>query len=250
MSISGQILAYLKVLAWPVTALAALVIFRVAIRGLLGGIQEFEGFGIKAKLGQQIASGIASAAAALAESPVAVVTPTDHDHSPHSRSLRSARGPSLPILAISQVQAALAVSSRLAKPDPDVGDDTAEAMRSYLNWLDTAVTAVVSVLATSGQSRQDLALPQSDDNLQADLTAQRIERQFSALTGVSGWRGVIEARDTLRDTIAHVCGQGAAIVTRRDAHRFVTTVIHSLDHWQNLVREVGKAAGHPAPADV
>jgi hypothetical protein len=239
MSIAGQVLAYLKVLAWPVTALVALVIFRVAIRGVLGGIQEFEGFGIRAKIGREVASGIASAAEALAESPVGLAAPANHNQPPG----RTQRGPNEPIFVTSQAQAALTVSSRLAKPDPGIGDDTTEAMRSYLNWLDTAVTAVMTVFVTADPRDQRLVPPEPAGEARADLTSHSIERQFSEVTGVSGWRGVIESRDILRGTIVLVCGQGTRAVSQADARKFVAVVMRSLDQWQDLVKEAGQGPG-------
>jgi hypothetical protein len=241
MSIAGQVLAYLKILAWPATALVALMIFRVPVRSLLGGIQEFEGFGIKAKIGRQVASGVAAAAEALDESPVSPAPPANSGQSSRPQPARLQRGPGGPTLVVSQAQAALTVSSRLAKPDPGIGDDTAEAMRSYLNWLDTAVTAVVTVLATADSYARDLVPQEPDGEAQADLTSQRIERQFSEVTGVSGWRGVIESRDILRGTIVLVCGHGTAVVSQADARKFVAVIMRSLDQWQKLVKVSGEA---------
>jgi hypothetical protein len=238
MSIAAQVLAYLKVLAWPVTALVALVVFRVAIRGVLGGIQEFEGFGIRARIGREVASGIASAAEALDESPVGLAAPANHNVPPG----RTQRGPNESIFVTSQAQAALTVSSRLAKPDPSVGDDTAEAMRSYLSWLDTAVTAVVTVLATADPREQLLVSPEPAGEARADLTSHRIERQFGEATGVSGWQGVIESRDILRGTLVLVCGQATRAVSQADARKFVGVVMRSLDQWQDLVKQAGEAA--------
>jgi len=130
MSIASQVLAYVKVVTWPLTVVLALVLFRTAIRRLLSGVEEFEGFGIKAKIRQQVADGIDSANRALADSQVSIVP-------------SAARRISLGLTAIiSKAESALRVSSWLARPDTGIGDDSPEAMKSYLTWLDTAVTVL------------------------------------------------------------------------------------------------------------
>jgi hypothetical protein len=84
-------------------------------------------------------------------------------------------------------------------------------MWSYLNWLDTAVTAVVTVFSTADPREERLVPPEPVGAAWADLTSHSIERRFSEVTGVSGWRGVIESRDILRGTIVLVCGQGTSL---------------------------------------
>lgn len=222
MSISDQVLEYLKVVAWPATVAVALVLFREAIRKVLGGLEEFDGFGIKARIRQQVADGITSAQDALDASPI--------DFTPAGRA---------PAPVISRAQTALTVSSWLAKPDPGVGDRSAEAMRAYLNWLDTAVTAVVTVFAAAdpGDVRGEAW---------ADMTPRGIERQLSAITGVTGWQGVVESRNILRGVVALLHDQGRGTVSQTDAGRFVRVVVRALGQWQQLVLEVSEVASDGA----
>lgn len=222
MSASGQVLAYLKVAVWPVTVVIALVLFREAIRKVLGGLEEFNGFGIKARIRQQVADGITSAQDALDASRIGV-TPAGRAPAP----------------MISHAQAALTVSSWLAKPDPGVGDRSPEAMRAYLNWLDTAVTAVVTVFAAADPRNVQ-------GEAWADTTPRGIERQLSAITGVTGWQGVVESRNVLRGVVALLCGQGGGTVSQTDAGRFVRVVVDALGQWQQLVLEVSEVASDTA----
>lgn len=70
MTIADQVLAYLRVLVWPTIVAIALVLFRDPIRGLLSGLEEFEGFGIKTKIRSRVAQAARDSANALATSPV------------------------------------------------------------------------------------------------------------------------------------------------------------------------------------
>lgn len=234
MSVGGEVLAYLKVVAWPVTVVVVLVLFREAIRKVLGGLEEFDGFGIKARIRQQVADGIASAQDALDASPIGLTpqgTPT-RGGSPRA----SARpGGGAPAYVISRAQTALTVSSWLAKPDSGVGDRSADAMRAYLNWLDTAVTAVVTVFAAAD-------LPDVESEAWADTTPRGLERRLSEVTGVTGWQGVVESRNVLTGIVALSCGQVGSTVSRTDAGRFVRVVVRALDQWQQLVNEAGEVA--------
>jgi len=73
MTTADQVLTYLKVLVWPTIVVLALVLFRDPIRKLLGNIEEFEGFGVKAKIRQQVDQATRDAETVLAASPAAKV---------------------------------------------------------------------------------------------------------------------------------------------------------------------------------
>src|SRR5450755_2062049 len=125
MDVADQVLAYLRVLTWPVTVSLAIVLFRGSIRGLLGGVEEFEGFGVKAKIRQRVTDGTTAAEQALDGSPIGQAPMNQQRVAPHL------------ITVIPRVEEALTVSTQLAGEMPGPPDDPLREMRSVLNWLDT-----------------------------------------------------------------------------------------------------------------
>jgi hypothetical protein len=111
--------------------------------------------------------------------------------------------------------------------------------RSYLNWLDTAITAVVAMIATSEEAECDRFV--------TDLRPSGIERYLAEFTGISGWQGVIEARNILSGLLGAICRQGGtATISPSDAHRFVMVALRALELWQQLVNQAADAVREPS----
>ena len=224
MSVAGQVLSYLRVLVWPVVVLIAIVLFRDSIRRLLAGVEEFEGFGVKAKIRQRVKEGTIAAEDALRGSPP---RQGSVPRRPIARNL---------VFIISQAQQALTVSRRLASASPVPSDDLLGGMRSALTQLDTAITAVIVIFATSES-------PDQETRAWADMTSTGVDSHLYDLTGVSGWKGVIDSRDALRGTLIVVCGSNGKAVGDAEADRFRSVALRALRQWENLIRIVAEAGG-------
>jgi len=80
-----------------------------------------------------------------------------------------------------------------------------------------------------------------------DMTPVGVERHLQDLTGISGWRGVIESRNILRRTMDALSRRGgAAALSQLEARRFVRVVLRALEHWQDLVNQAADVARHSA----
>jgi len=225
MAVADQVLAYLRALAWPIVVLIAIVLFRDSIRRLLAGIEEFEGFGVKTKIRQQVKRGVKAAEDVLKDSPPRT------DATP-GRLI----APNL-VFIISQAQEALTVSRALASSVPVAANDSLGRMRSALTQLDTAITAVLVIFATAG----------TDDHRTrtwVDSTPASVDLRLHDLTTVSGWKGVLDSRNALRSTLIVVCGSNGKAVSETESDRFRDAAVRALEQWYELIRmaaDVGRA---------
>jgi hypothetical protein len=225
MNTADQVLAYLKVLVWPVIVAFALVLFRDPIRALLGGIEEFEGFGFKAKIRRQVTQAASDSEAVLAGSPI-------------ERTSDGQVGIRALLIISVNMRNALNFGSRLVPRPGDSTTDQLQRMRQIVDRLDTIIIAV-------------LAATTSDDSVEVTPRTPRmngpdIERYMVAITGWAGWHGVIEARDILRSTLATLCGKRGQAVQPAEVILFVTAADHAFRHWRTLVNDVAESAGSQA----
>jgi hypothetical protein len=200
MTVADQVLSYIKALAWPAITILALVMFRDPIRGLLGGIEEFEGFGIKAKVRQRVSQAAQDAEAALGGSNVTRVST-----SPTRIYFRVA----------DNMQAALRFSTNVADYASIPPDDPLQRMKQVIERLDTAIIAVLVVTA----------LPDPNQTIKPawrGTAPLSVEAYMIELTGYAGWMGVIEVRDILRGCLASLCGKKGRAVTSDEANRFTS----------------------------
>ena len=198
--VANEVLSYVRIIAWPTIAGLAIVLFRGAIRKLLSNIEEFEGFGVRAKIRQQVAKGTMTAEQALGRARSEPQQPADQ------------RTTGMPVTVKVALRNALVFSEQLAGSVQNQSVQPLQEMKSSLNQLETSITAVLVVFA--GNSGQLQAEPWTD------LSPAGIERYLTDITGVSGWRHVIECRNILRDTLLIVCDHGRNAVSPHDASWF------------------------------
>lgn len=222
MGAGGQVLSYLQVLVWPIVVLVAIVLFRDSIRRLLAGVEEFEGLGFKVKVRQRVIEGTGAAEEALRGSP-------PRRDSAWRRPIRNL------IFIISQVEEAPTVSRRLAGAIPISSDDPLGKMRSALSQLDTVIAAIIVIFATAEAADQE-------PRAWVDMTSVGVDSHLYDLTGVSGWRGVIESRNILRTTLIVACGSKGKAVGEAEADRFTTVASRAFSQWERLIRMVVEAA--------
>jgi hypothetical protein len=74
------------------------------------------------------------------------------------------------------------------------------------------------------------------------MTPAGVDRHLADLTGVSGWRGVIESRNILRSTLIVVCGLGGKTTGQAEAAEFARVALRALQRWQDLVNRVAGSA--------
>jgi hypothetical protein len=222
MGTAGQVLAYLRVLVWPVVVLAAIVLFRDSIRRLLAGIEEFEGPGFKVRVRQRIIEGTKAAEEALRGS-----TPAQ-DYTPR-QPIRNL------VFIISQIAATPAVSRRIAGSAPISSNDPLRRMRSALAPLDTAITAIIVIFATAASADEER-------RPWVDMTPDGVESRLHDLTGVSGWRSTIESRDILRSTLIVACGSKGKAVGEAEVNRFIEVASLAFSQWENLISLVVQTA--------
>jgi hypothetical protein len=218
MSTAGQVLAYLQVLAWPVVVLAAIVLFRDSIRRLLAGVEELEGPGFKVRIRQRVIDGTRAAEEALRGSP------PRRDLVP-GRPIRNF------VFIIAQVGAASAVSRRIAGAVPQTSDDPLRRMRSALAPLETVITAIIVIFATAESADEER-------NIWTDMTPDGVDSHLYELTGVRGWRNVIESRNILRSTLIVACGSRGKAVRDAEADRFIEVASRAFEQWDSLIRLV------------
>jgi hypothetical protein len=225
MTVADQILAYLKVLVWPIVVTLVLVLFREPIAGILNGLEEFEGFGVKAKVRRQVTQAARDSKAALERSPIIKVSDNPI-------------GGSLYIIGIHMLNA-LRFSSNLV---PESGSLTRQLqrMRLAVQRLDTAIIAVL--VATAVQPSSANRPDHTSETLWRDMTPNGVELYMIDLTGFAGWRGVIETRDLLSGSLVLVCGKSAEALTPEEADLFVTTAQQALGQLSTLVRNVAISA--------
>jgi hypothetical protein len=212
MNTADQVLAYLRVLVWPVIVAGALLLFRRPIGRLLDRIEGLEGFGIKAQMRSQVTKAAADSEAALAESPIRRVpniTPA--------------------VVVVLNMQGVLSLSPRLYPSIP--GATGKQRMQWIVDRLETGIIAVL-VAASLGVSTG--VKDPADRPPWPEMTAADIERYMTAVTGVSGWRGVIEARNMLRVGLSSVCGKAGAELSG-DAQEVVVFVTAGANAWNRLV---------------
>lgn len=221
MQTADLVLSYLKVLVWPLIVLVAIVLFRNPIRALLGGLEEFEGFGIKAKINRQVVQAAADSRAALENEPIEKIA----DDPPI---LLANIAPNMGI--------AVEFSSTLIT-EPSSSMTGPEKMRQAVERLDTAITAVlvVTIVPDSGQQ-------ESSPRSWPKRTAPEIERYMAALTGWTGWRGIVDASDILRGGLAGLCGKRAEAVSVEAVTLFVEASNEALTQLYRLVGSVLDAA--------
>jgi hypothetical protein len=129
----------IKALTWPLIVAVALIMFQDPIRGILGGIEEFEGFGIKAKIRRQVSQAAQDSRAALAR----------------SRVERVGSGPTTVIFIVAaNMQAALRFSPNVVREASSPPTDPLPRMRQVVQRLDAAIIAVL--VARIFQSRTHL----------------------------------------------------------------------------------------------
>lgn len=220
MTIADQVLSYLKVLVWPVIVTVALVLFRGPIGEVLRGLEEIEGFGFKAKIRRRVIQAARNSEEALAGSPIK-----------HIRDISSGR---LYVIA-RYMQTALRFSPDLVPSSGRPPAGRLGPMRRAVEQLEAAIIAVLVVTV----------LPESNEPRRVDwsnMTPAGIEIYMVDITGFTGWRGVIETRDTLRDTLSLLCGKrGEAAVTFVEMDLFITAARRAFEHLNDLVSAVVEA---------
>lgn len=221
---SVTVVSYLNVLVWPVTLIISLVLFRDPIRNLLGSIEEFEGFGIRARISRQVGDASSRAQKALNESRIHGLSVTE---------LRPIRI-RLP-LALAMADALRLSSGIASRRAPGQASGQRRDMRAAVERLDIAVNSVIIVVATSPSMEW-----QADD--WAELNPVSIELRLSQATSVTGWKGVIEARDILKDTLAATCGSSVKTLNPSDVAFFLEVGMAALERWQALVAIVVDSA--------
>jgi hypothetical protein len=188
------VLAYIKALAWPAIVVVVLILFRNPLKALLGAIEEFEGFGVRAKIGQRITQAATEAEQCLAHDPPHDISRTPaYRGGPDGRRWIGARE------AASRMKIAVKFTTSTGA---GVEPQSVERMRISVDALDTAVNAVLVVIATSGWR------PLHDAEQYSFILAAWIEDQLVDLTGFSGWNGIIRSRNILRNAVSAICGQG------------------------------------------
>jgi hypothetical protein len=210
-----EVLAYLNVLVWPAIVVVALIVFRVPIGGILANLEEFEGFGIKAKVHRRVTQAAENSNSALMRSPIGRY-----------------RGPGLSIVLFvtaRNMQKALEFSSSLMNESAPPGGQL-QQMRRVVERLETAIVAVL--VAT--------AFPASDETsqIQVNMTPGSVDAYLFTLTGYTGWRGVVEARDILRRTLNTICGKSASSLESDDVRLFVLAGGRAFEQLEQLVNAV------------
>jgi hypothetical protein len=222
MSTADVVLAYIKTLVWPAIVALALILFRDPIRGLLGGLEEFEGFGFKAKIRRQVTEAATGAKAALAGSPIEQLA-----------AVRASQ--EVNAVEADDMKEALKLSSNLVhEPDASVTSQI-QRMRLVVDQLNTAIIAVLAVIMVSQSTEGG---PQPRPN----MTAAGIEGYMAAHTGWAGWRGAIEARDILRGSVAMLCGKRGEAVEPAQVILFVTAGEDALQRWSTLINNTVASA--------
>ena len=173
MSNANLILSYIRALAWPVFALIALFLFRNPLRAMLGSIEEFEGFGVRAKIGQRMTQAASDVNRALDNNQIYQTGPPRRDWNARAAAFRMR----------------VAINLRTASSAPV---RQTQRMKASIEALDMAVNAVLVVIATSDW--RPFPLEES-----APIPLILIENQLSELTGFTGWSAIIRSRDILRN---------------------------------------------------
>jgi hypothetical protein len=226
MTIADQVLAYLKVLVWPTIVVFALVLFRDPIKRLLGGLEEFEGFGIKAKIRSRVTQAAADSAKALAASPI---------------ERRREHPPRIVFIIGPFMQRAWQFSPSLVPETGPAVTDPLQRMRMAFERLDTAIIAVLVATAVPEQDQEHSTLSRAGGRSLV-MSPTGVEVYMLNLTGYSGWKGVIETRDILRRTLASICGKNSKALTPTEANYFDSVVFEASSHLARLVNSVANLA--------
>jgi hypothetical protein len=104
-------------------------------------------------------------------------------------------------------------------------------MRSALSSLDTVITAVIVIFATAESADANTAA-------WADMTPDGVDSHLHDLTGVSGWRSIIESRDILRSTLIIACGSKRGAVRETQINDFTEVADRAFGEWEILIRMV------------
>lgn len=223
MADSAEVLAFFKVLAWPFVVLVAILVFRRALRRLIEGIEEVEGFGVKARIRREVGEAADSANQAL-------------DRSRVERGIRPAGAI---VLVAVNMQRALRASHQLTPPEP-AGDGRTRwvrQMRSRVAQLDTALVAVIVAAGMDPERVGQLTVSGSDLTVSGS-DADALDRYMVTVTGVTGWKGVVEARNVLHVAVAGICAGSAPAVTSAYAAEFIGAGERAFGRLGRLVDEV------------
>lgn len=220
MADADLVLAYIKALAWPTIVVVVLILFRSPLKALLGAIEEFEGFGVRAKIGQRLTQAATAAEQSLAQDP-------PHDL---SRTLAYRGGPDgRHWIGARETASRMEIAMKFTNSSGEgVAAHSVERMRISVDALDMAVNAVLVVVATSGWP----SLPDAEQH--RFILATWIENQLVDLTGFSGWAGIIRSRNILRGALSAVCGKAA----RRVSPQEVITIINAAESAHDRLRRL------------
>jgi hypothetical protein len=213
---ANLVLSYFRTLIWPFIVAMALILFRVPITALLGGIEEFEGFGIKLRVNQQVSRASADAQGALSSK-----TP---------QRTGGGRLRLLVIVAPNMRQAMLFTGTLL--PGLPRSAPPQDRMRGAVERLDSVIVAVLA--ATAGHDDNDpeeLGWPRLD--------ADDVERYMVALTGWAGWGRIVSARNILMVGLVAVCGKRGKAVGIEEANYFEDVANLAIEALSTMVALVG-----------
>lgn len=220
MSNANLILSYIRALAWPVFALIALFLFRNPLRAMLGSIEEFEGFGVRAKIGQRMTQAASDVNRALDNNQIYQTGPPRRDWNARAAAFRMR----------------VAINLRTASSAP-ADENSIERMKASIEALDMAVNAVLVVIATSDW--RPFPLEES-----APIPLILIENQLSELTGFTGWSAIIRSRDILRNAAGTICGKEARRLKSSEIIMIIRASDTALAQWRRIVDEFSASAIH------
>ena len=219
MANANLVLSYMKTLVWPIIVITVLIIFRNPLKALLGAIEEFEGFGVRAKIGQRLTQAAADAEQALDQDPPYMES--RHPANPLRPTGRNWGG-------MRETASRMMVAVKFTtSPGGTVDAHSVERMRRSVEALDVALNAVLVVVATSGWH-----IPVAEQS--TVIRATWVESQLFDLTGFRGWGGIIRSRNILRNTLSSVCGKS----TRRVSAREVIMIVGVADRTLNRLRQL------------
>jgi hypothetical protein len=214
LSEASLVLSYFKTLIWPAIVLVVIIVFRRPIGTLLGSIEEFEGFGVRAKIGHQLTQAAADAEQSLAQDQVKIAA------------RRRTSNIDLREIA-SRMNMALELNWGVPWP---ADANLVERMRAAVEALDRTVNAILVVVGTSGWRP-----PGFEGSAPAAIPVTVIADQLVILTGYSGWNGAVNSRNILRRGLAAICGKTARRIRPADAAAVIDAVVHTRERLRTLI---------------
>ncbi len=225
MTVAELILSYLKIILWPGVVLIVIVMFRGSIGHALSSVQEFEGFGLKAKLSERVIDAAAKSRRALDIS-AAEASPYRDSSDPEKRQAAATKA----LRALSDIEASRGLWKSIRYSLTKVYD---WSLLNELNDLSDDIASVLHEFDLYSRVGEDDPWP-----FEIRPNPVQVGRSLCDETGVDGWQGVLEAFELLGR--AYEDQDDDRITSHATLRLLVDTVGRARDRWYELVF---KAAG-------